>query len=361
MGKSTVVPFGPQHPVLPEPIHFDLELEDEKVVKAIPSIGYVHRGLEKLVEKRGFQEYVYVAERVCGICSFGHGWGYSKAIEGLMEIEIPKRAEYLRTIWHEISRLHSHLLWAGLGADALGFESLFMQCWRIRETILDIIEQTTGGRVIFSVCKVGGVRRDIPDHELKEIVKRLDALKKEIDGVAEIFLNDETIHARLKGVGTVTYDEAVALGCVGPTARASGVPQDYRIGDEGGAYKELGFTPVLATEGDCFARVKVRLLELYQSLDIIKGCVENMPAGDIAVPVKGFPPAAEYFTRVEQPRGEAVYYVKGNKTKNLERFRLRTPTNANIAVLVKMLQGCDLADVPNIILTIDPCISCCER
>ena len=141
------------------------------------------------------------------------------------------------------------------------------------------------------------------------------------------------------------YDEAVALGCVGPTARASGVPQDYRIGDEGGAYKELGFTPVLATEGDCFARVKVRLLELYQSMDIIKGCVENMPAGDIAVPVKGFPP----------------YYVKGNKTKNLERFRLRTPTNANIPVLVKMLQGCDLADVPNIILTIDPCISCCER
>ena len=139
------------------------------------------------------------------------------------------------------------------------------------------------------------------------------------------------------------------------------MPQDYRIGDEGGAYKELGFTPVLATEGDCFARVKVRLLELYQSLDIIKGCVENMPAGDIAVPVKGFPPAAEYFTRVEQPRGEAVYYVKGNKTKNLERFRLRTPTNANIPVLVKMLQGCDLADVPNIILTIDPCISCCER
>ena len=115
MGKSTIVPFGPQHPVLPEPIHLDLELKDEKVVKAIPSIGYIHRGLEKLVEKRGFQEYVYIAERVCGICSFGHGWGYSKAIEGLMGIEIPKRAEYLRTIWHEISRLHSHLLWAGLG------------------------------------------------------------------------------------------------------------------------------------------------------------------------------------------------------------------------------------------------------
>jgi len=360
MGKSTVVPFGPQHPVLPEPIHLDLELQDEKVVKAIPSIGYIHRGLEKLVEKRGFQEYVYIAERVCGICSFGHGWGYSKAIEGLMEIEVPRRAEYLRTIWHELSRLHSHLLWVGLGADALGFESLFMHAWRLRETILDMIEQTTGGRVIFSVCKVGGVRRDISDHDLKEIVSRLEKLKKEIDGLTALILNDETIHARLKGVGTVSFEDAKALGCVGPTARASGV-LDYRCGDEGGAYKELGFKPVTDTAGDCFARCKVRLLELYQAIDLIKGCVENMPAGEIAVPVKGFPPAAEYFTRVEQPRGEAVYYVKGNKTKNLERFRLRTPTNANLAVLVKMLQGCDLADVPNIILTIDPCISCCER
>ncbi len=361
MGKNTIVPFGPQHPVLPEPVHLDLELQDEKVVKAVPSIGYVHRGLEKLVEKRGFQEYVYVAERVCGICSFGHGWGYSKAVEGLMEIEVPKRAQYLRTIWHELSRLHSHLLWAGLGADGLGFESLFMQSWRLRETILDMIEQTTGGRVIFSVCKVGGVRRDISDADLKDIVSRLGKMKKDIDGLVSLFLEDETIHARLKGVGTVTLQEAKELGCVGPTARGSGLAQDYRLGDEGGAYKELGFTPVLETDGDCFARAKVRLREIYQSVDLIKACVENIPAGDIAVPVKGFPPAAEYFARVEQPRGEALYYVKGNKTKNLERFRLRTPTNANLAVLVKMLQGCDLADVPQIILTIDPCISCCER
>ncbi|MBQ9320177.1 MAG: nickel-dependent hydrogenase large subunit [Acidaminococcaceae bacterium] len=361
MGKSTVIPFGPQHPVLPEPIHLDLELQDEKVVRAIPSIGYVHRGLEKLVEKRGFQEYVYVAERVCGICSFGHGWGYSKAVEGLMGIEVPKRAEYLRTIWHELSRLHSHLLWVGLGADGMGFESLFMHAWRLREIILDIFESTTGGRVIFSACKVGGVRRDIADSELKEIVARLDKLKKEIDAMIYIILGDETIHARLRRVGVVTLEDAIALGCVGPTARASGLPLDYRCGDEGGAYKDLGFRPITETEGDCFARCKVRLRELLQSIDIIKGCVENMPAGDIAVPVKGFPPAAEHFTRVEQPRGEALYYVKGNKTKNLERFRLRTPTNVNIPVLVKMLQGCDLADVPNIILTIDPCISCCER
>ena len=124
MAELTTVSFGPQHPVLPEPIHLDLELKDEKVVRAVPSIGYVHRGLEKLVEKRDFKQFIYVAERVCGICSFGHGWGYAKAVEGLMEIDVPRRASYLRTIWHELSRLHNHLLWLGLGADALGFESL---------------------------------------------------------------------------------------------------------------------------------------------------------------------------------------------------------------------------------------------
>lgn len=361
MAELTTVSFGPQHPVLPEPIHLDLELKDEKVVRAVPSIGYVHRGLEKLVEKRDFKQFIYVAERVCGICSFGHGWGYAKAIEGLMEIDVPRRASYLRTIWHELSRLHNHLLWLGLGADALGFESLFMHCWRLRETILDIFEETTGGRVIFSVCEVGGVRRDLTDAMKKDIEEKLTGLRREIEEMASVFLYDDTIQTRLEGVGILSMNDAMNLGCVGPMARASGVPNDYRMADDDGAYRDLGFHPVLEQAGDCLARAKVRIGELYQSIDIILGALQNLPEGAIAAPVRGVPPKGEFFTRVEQPRGEAVYYVKGNGTKNLERFRLRTPTNCNIAALVKMLQGCDLADVPNIILTIDPCISCCER
>ncbi len=360
MAELTTVPFGPQHPVLPEPIHLDLELKDEKVVRAVPSIGYVHRGLEKLVEKRDFKQFIFVAERVCGICSFGHGWGYAKAIEGLMGIEAPRRASYLRTIWHELSRLHSHLLWLGLGADALGFESLFMHCWRLRETILDIFEATTGGRVIFSVCEVGGVRRDLSDAMCKEIEGKLKVLRKEIEEMSQVFLYDDTIQTRLEGVGILSMDDAMNLGCVGPMARASGVPNDYRMADDDGAYKDLHFRPVLEQAGDCLARVKVRIGELYQSIDIILGALENLPEGAIVCPVRGMP-KGEFFTRVEQPRGEAIYYVKGNGTKNLERFRLRTPTNCNIPALVKMLSGCDLSDVPNIILTIDPCISCCER
>ena len=179
MAKRTIIPFGPQHPVLPEPIHLDLVLEDEVVVEAIPSIGFIHRGLEKLVEKKEYTEMVYVIERICGICSFGHGWGYSAAVEGAMGVEIPERAQYLRTIWHELSRLHSHLLWLGLLADAFGFESLFMHCWRVRETILDLFEKTTGGRVIFSVCKVGGLRKDIDNETLKEMVDTLNGIENE--------------------------------------------------------------------------------------------------------------------------------------------------------------------------------------
>ena len=162
MAKQTIVPFGPQHPVLPEPIHLDLVLEDETVVEAVPSIGYVHRGLEKLVEKKDFHEMVYVAERICGICSFMHGMGYCEAVEHIMHVDVPARAKYLRTLWCEMSRLHSHLLWLGLLADAFGFESLFMQSWRMREKILDMFEASTGGRVIFSVNRIGGVLKDIP-------------------------------------------------------------------------------------------------------------------------------------------------------------------------------------------------------
>lgn len=361
MGKSTTIPFGPQHPVLPEPIHLDLELKDEKVVRAVPSIGYVHRGLEKLVEKRDYQQFLYVAERVCGICSFGHGWGYSQAVEGLMKIEVPRRAEYLRTIWHELARMHSHLLWLGLAADALGFESLFMQSWRFRETVLDLFERTTGGRVIFSVCKVGGVRRDIDDATRKLMVEQITKLMKDLDTIIPIFMDDETVHVRLRRVGVLTMEDAIALGCVGPMARASGLPQDLRLGDTKGVYKELGFTPVVETEGDCYARVRVRMRETLRSAEMILACLEQLPEGEIEVKPKGFPPKGEFFCRVEQPRGEALYYVKGNGTKNLERFRVRTPTNVNLPALVKMLQGCELADVPNIILSIDPCISCCER
>lgn len=362
MGKSTIIPFGPQHPVLPEPLHLDLVVEDERVIQAIPQIGFVHRGLEKLVETRDYNQFVYVAERICGICALGHSLGYAETVEGLMGIEIPKRAEYLRVIWHELSRVHSHILWLGLAADAFGFESLFMHCWRLRERILDVFEQTTGGRVIFSVIKVGGVERDITRFQAHVILDALAGIKDEYKQLLKTFLNDTSVQTRLVDVGYLSYEDAINYSVVGPFARASNVNYDVRMLGKGG-YKYLDdFDPILDGQGDCYARVKVRALEVIQSIEIIEELLSKLPEGDISVPVKGSPAnGAEYCNVLEQPRGECYYYARGNGTKYLERMRMRTPTSQNLAGMTSALAGCDLADVNMIVLTIDPCISCTER
>lgn len=355
----TIVPFGPQHPVLPEPIHLDLVLEDEKVVDAIPSIGFVHRGLEKLCERHDFHKMTQVAERVCGICSFMHGLGYCQAIEAVMAIQVPERALFLRAFWSEISRIHSHLLWLGLIADAFGFESLFMHSWRVREKVLDIIEETSGGRVIFGSCKIGGVRRDVPDDTLRRLRGELDRIEGECRQITRIFDNDPTVLRRLRGLAVLSREDAHALGAVGPTLRGSGADFDARrLGYA--AYPRLEFEPAIETAGDCHARCSVRAREIYQAFDLMRQVIDRIPAGPIDVPVKGNP-TGEYMSRVEQPRGEVGYYIKASGGKNLDRFRVRTPTFANIPALVQMLKGCDLADVPVVVLTIDPCISCAER
>ena len=359
MGNRTVIPFGPQHPVLPEPIHLDLVLEDERVVEAIPRIGYIHRGLEKLVEKKDFQQYTFVAERICGICSFMHGMGYCMSIESIMDVKIPERAEFLRTIWAELSRLHSHLMWLGLLADAFGFESLFMHSWRLREQVLDIFEETTGGRVIFSVCDIGGVRKDIAPDTLRKISGILENMKKELTEITEVFLNDASVKYRTKGVGVLSKQAAYDLGAVGPMAKASGVSIDMRTQGYA-AYGKLKFEPIIETDGDSYARTSVRIKEVFQSIDLIQQAIEIIPEGEIKVKVTGNP-NGEYFTRVEQPRGEVIYYSKANGTKFLDRVRVRTPTFSNVPALLETLKDCALADVPILILTIDPCISCTER
>lgn len=356
---KTVIPFGPQHPVLPEPLHLKLVMQDEKIVEAIPAIGYVHRGLEKLTELKEFTQNVFVVERICGICSCMHALAYCQGIESLMNIQVPDRARYLRVIWAELHRIHSHLLWAGLLADSFGFESLFMQLWRNREKVMDIMEETAGSRVIISVNTIGGTRRDISSEMLLKIKIVLEDIREDMKQLERVFLDDYTVRHRLVGVGILTKETAYKLGAVGPMARASGIRQDLRTTGYA-AYGELEFEPVVYEDGDCYARTAVRINEIYQSINLIVQAIDKLPAGEISVTFKGNPDG-EVISRVEQPRGEVLYYLKANGTKNLERMRVRTPTFANIPPLLQMLPGSELANVPVLILTIDPCISCTER
>jgi len=406
----TILPFGPQHPVLPEPLHLKLTLENEVVVEAVPTLGYVHRGLEKLCEIRDFNQMVQVVERVCGICSCLHAVCYCEGVEKIMGIEVPRRAKYLRTIWGELHRMHSHLLWMGLLADAFGFESLFMQCWRVRERIMDIMEATCGNRVVISVNVVGGVRRDLSPEQCLWIEEQLKICEKEVKQLQGALLSDYTVKKRTVGKGVLTKEQAYQLGAAGPTLRGSGWAQDARQTGYA-AFGELGFEPIVEYDGDCYARTAVRFRECLQSIDLIRLAIARMPAGEtatnvddslaedetpttvtgrpgdimqaysrdkhhrftaapppnldvaagvLAAKVKGRPDG-EAVTRVEQPRGEVLYYIKGNGSKNLERVRIRTPTFANIPPLLTMLPGCELADVPVLVLSIDPCVSCTER
>ena len=359
MIRPTLIPFGPQHPVLPEPLQLRLVLNDEKVVEALPAVGYVHRGLEKLAEQKDFIQDVYLIERICGICSFMHSQNYCQGIETLMELTVPPRARFLRVIWAELHRIHSHLLYLGLVSDAFGYENLFMQTWRIRESILDIMEKTAGNRILLTTCSIGGTRRDISPELLQVITRTLDGIRASYDEVLASFTHDYSVKQRLVGKGRLTPEKAHELGAVGPTARACGIAWDFR---ETGyaAYGELDFHLITETDGDAYARTRVRAREVLQSIDLVLKAIRQIPDGPIAVPVKGTP-NGEVAARIEQPRGELLFYIKANGTKNLERFRARTPTFANLAPLLHMLPGCELADVPVIVLSIDPCISCTER
>ena len=283
-----------------------------------------------------------------------------EATERLWPVELTLRTKYLRTIWAEMARSHSHLLWLGLLADAFGFESMFLQFWRIRERVLDLIEMTCGHRVIPSVNVVGGVRRDISPEQKKVIMDALPAIRKESEDLIKVVINDYTVKSRTAGVGVLTKELAIALGCVGPVLRASGVREDARL-TKYHAYGELNFEPIVETAGDCYARALVRARELLQAIDLQMEALNKLPEGEIAVKTKGSPPANEAVMRTEAPRGELFYYAKGNGTRNLERLKIRTPTYANLPSLLVMLPGCELADVPVIVLSIDPCICCMER
>ncbi len=359
----TIVPFGPQHPVLPEPLQLQLVLEDETVVQALPAIGYVHRGLEKLSEKKDFNQMVHVVERVCGICSFQHAMSLCTAVEDIFGLEVPDRGKLLRVVWGETHRVHSHLLWLGLWADALGFESLFMQCWRIREMVMDIMEMTAGNRVIVSTNVIGGVRRDISNETLDDLLKIMDKVEADTEALRAAFLDDYAMKVRSCGVGYLTKEQAYKLGCVGPMIRASGWAIDMGMTGKYAGYSMLDFEPIVETDGDCWARTAVRFRETLQAIDLIRQAVakiKKLEDNAILEKPKGFP-KGEAVARIEQPRGECTYYVKANGTKYLERVRIRTSTFANIPSLLAMLPGCQMADVPALALTIDPCISCTER
>jgi len=359
--KTFKIPFGPQHPALEEPLNFTFEVEEERVVDVKLRLGYVHRGIEKIAESRTYNQNVYLIERICGICSYAHTTCYTQAVEELLDVDIPERARFIRTVMAEMERIQNHYLWLGLTAKEMGFETLFMYAWRDRETIVEILERISGKRVNYGMNTVGGVRRDIPSTMIEDIEEKLEHLEDRAEYYKNVCTKEQTILKRTVDVGILKPNEALELCAVGPTARASGIRIDIRNDEPYAAYGETPFKLITYRGCDVASRIYVRIDEIAESIKIIRYALKNLPDGPIRVTVAHRVPEGEAISLVEAPRGENLHYLKSDGTDKPERLKFRAPTLANLLSLCKMLTGGNIADIPVVIAGIDPCIACAER
>jgi ech hydrogenase subunit E len=356
------IPIGPYHPALEEPYKLDLVCEGETVREAVLHVGFNFRGIEFLAERRNYFQAITLVERVCGICSNVHSLTFCMAVEKLAGLTPPDRALYIRVIVAELERLHSHILWAGIAAKLMGFKTMFMSCFAIREKVMDALEMISGNRVNYGMNCFGGVNRDITDTEA--VLKSILILEQEITReIIPVFTQNRTVQSRCAGIGVLTREQAESMGTVGPLARASGVTQDLRRSAPYAAYDRLEFDVPVQTEGDVRARVIVRALEMLESCKILRQAIRDLPAGPFRAmdPARVKVPAGIALSRIEAPRGEVFYSVTSNGTDTPARVRVRTPTFMNMPTMQFTVLGAELADAPLIQASIDPCYSCTDR
>ena len=359
---SYIVPIGPYHPALEQPIHAKLYTEGEVIKDAEVFVGYNHRGIEKLATERNAIQTLVLVERVCGICSHSHALTYAMCVENINGIEVPKRGQYIRVITAELERLHSHFLWLGIACHIIGHDSMFMHIWDERELVMDLLEKMTGNRVNYAMVTVGGARRDIDDELRRELLEACDKLKAPLDRITEIALTDKTIAMRTKGVGVLPKEDALRMGAVGPHARASGVKVDVRKDAPYSSYEDFDFDVPVVESGDVFARVVVRALECYESIKIIRQALENLPATPINLGNKLIKiQPGQAVCRHEAPRGQLSHMVVGDGSFNNHRVSIHVPSYKNTPTVPFMLRGNTVADAGLIIASIDPCFSCLDR
>ena len=359
----TVVPFGPFHPTLDEPAHFRLYVEGE-FVRGCEYRGFmVHRGIEKLAESvLTYNEIPVMAERICGICGCVHNVAYAQAVEDAAGLQPPLRAHYLRTIMLELERLHSHLLWVGLAGHIVGFDTLFMQSFRIREPVMWIAEKISGNRKTYGLCVIGGVRRDITPDMSDELLQVLHRLETDWHTVVGAVLKDKNIQKRTRGVGIADPQLVKDAGLVGPVARAAGADIDCRRDHPYAAYDRVDFHVITENGADVWSRIVVRAREVFESIKIIRQCLQKMETGPIQLGVTDDLPVGRMgLSSVEAPRGESHHFVITGENNRPRRWRVRAPTYQNLQGVPAMIKDQRLADMTISLGSIDPCFSCTDR
>jgi len=357
-GDILEISVGPQHPSTHGVFRMNVELDGEVVVKLKPVFGYLHRNHEKLGENTAYLASMPYTDRLDYFCSMTNNWGYALAVEKLAGIEVPERAEYLRVILAELTRLQNHASLLGfLISDSGAWGTPLMYAFREREKILDLFEAISGARMMCNFMRFGGCRCDAPEGWLDRVRALVDAFPKFLDEFETLIVGNEILMARTQGVGVLSKELAIASAISGPMARASGLNYDIRKVDGYGLYPELKFRVPIGEHGDCYDRMMMRFLEMHESLAILKQALKDIPDGPVVNPkvkTRNFkPPKGEAYGRIEAPKGELGFYLISDGGPNPYRYRIRPPSFINLTVLEDMCLGQLIADVMVIFGSID--------
>ena len=372
--------MGPQHPSTHGVLRLILELDGETVVKATPHIGFLHRGVEKLAEYKTYHQFITLTDRLDYLAPLSNNLGYVLAVEKLLNIEAPKRSQYIRIILCELTRIQSHLLWLATHALDIGAMTVYFYCFRERETINNIFEMAAGARMNLSYFRIGGVARDLPDGFVEKVREFVNDFPARLRDYETLLTKNKIWLMRTKDVGVISAEDAINYGLSGPSIRGSGVKWDVRKSEPYSSYDEMDFIVPVGQNGDVYDRYTVRLEEMRQSNEIVRQAMDTIPKGkfiadlpDVTLPPKEnlkksmeamihhfkvvtdgiCPPVGEVYSCVEAPKGELGFYIVSDGTKNPYRIKIRPPSFVNLEGLPKMVEGCLIADVVAVIGSLD--------
>jgi len=364
MTEQFTVNIGPQHPSTHGGLHVEAVMDGEFIVDSMVHLGYVHRSMEKIAESRTYPQFVPYTSRLDYLASHLPTLGYCQAVEKMLGVEVPERAEYIRVIMAEFSRIASHLLFVGSLAIDLGATTGLIYCFRDRERIMDMFEMTSGQRLIASYMRIGGIGEDLPETFIpaaRSFIADFPGMMEEYEGLIS---GNEILQARLKGIGILTAEDAVQYGISGPNLRASGVAYDIRKAEPYGIYDRFDFDLPLGEVGDNWDRLIVRMEEMVQSVRIIEQALKRLPEGEIKAkvprlikPEKG----REVYHRIESSKGELGYYIVSDGSEKPWRMHVRAPSYVNLMVLPLISKGGKLQDVIANIAALDPVLGESDR
>jgi len=352
-----VVNVGPSHPSTHGVGRFVVHLDGDVIVKVDPVIGYLHRGIEKMAENRTYNQIVPLTDRLDYVGSMYANWAYCRAVERLAGIRVPERAEYIRVIVCELQRIASHMMGIGSAAADTGAFSMFIYTFDVRERIIELFEAVCGARLTYNYVRPGGVAKDVPDGWLDDVLAYTAWLPAQLAELDKLFFGNVITRGRLKGVGVLTPEDAVAWGASGPVARGSGVNWDLRKHDPYSVYPRMEFDVVVGENGDAYDRNRVRLVECYESAKIIEQAVAQMPGGFAradGLPRLIAPPPGEAYDHIESARGSLGVYLVSDGTERPYRMKVRSPAFCNLALLPKLAVGHTLPDLVVVLGSLDP-------